>query len=275
MSLSQSSVSLQINTLERDLKTKLLKRNKKNSKKFELSADGKIFYEMAFPLLSETDGICDKFLLKSQKYHNNFLKIAGHHSVFSILIPDALKNIKNSNPDLKLQLSYLTKEDACDGVEKGEIDVAIYPIEDLDLIQKNLSFQKVSDYKPALIIPAGHPLSLIPDEQITFEEVGKYNYIHTGSYAISDIMKYHIASKILTSDIEINHGSWDILKSLVAAGLGVTMFHEDYCKDFAGIEIKKIKHLSPNIAYYAIFKGGEKPKKLVGDLINMMTLKNN
>ncbi len=267
MNLTQSSISLQIKTLERDLGTNLLKRSKKNTKKFELTEDGKILYEMGLQIVNDSDELCDKFLLRSSKHHNSVLKIAGHHSVFSILIPKALKTVKNHNPDLRLQLSYITRQEACDQLEKGEIDVAIYPMEDLELIQKNLTYQKISDYKPVLITPLEHPLTKVPDKKITFEEIGKYNYIHTGSYAISDIMKYNIASKVLKSDIELNHGSWDILKSLVSAGLGVTIFHEDYCKGSKDIAIKKVGHLSPNIAYYAIFKGGVQPKKLVSNLV--------
>ncbi|MBL6665260.1 MAG: LysR family transcriptional regulator [Rickettsiales bacterium] len=274
MHLSQSSISLQIKTLERDLKTKLLKRSKKNAKRFELTADGKIFYEMALQIVNGADEICDKFLLKSTKYHDNFLKIAGHHSVFSILIPEALRVIKDSNPELKLQLSYLTRQEACEQIEKGEIDIAIYPIEDLNLIQKNLNYQKISNYKPALIIPVNHPLEKVPDKKITFEEIGRYNYIHTGNYAISDIMRYNIASKVLKSDIELNHGSWDILKSLVSAGLGVTIFHEDYCKDSNKIVVKNVRHLSPDIAYYAIFRGGAQPKKVVSDLVETVISQN-
>ncbi len=274
MNLTQSSISLQIKTLERDLSTNLLKRNKKNTKRFELTEDGKILYEMGLQIVKDSDEICEKFLLKSSKYHNNVLKIAGHHSVFSILIPQALKNIKINNPDLRLQLSYLTRQEACDQIEKGEIDVAIYPMEYLELIQKNLTYQKVSLYKPALITPIGHQLTKIPDKKITFEEIGKYNYIHTGNYAISDIMEYNIATKVLKSDIELNHGSWDILKSLVSAGLGVTIFHEDYCKDSSDIAIKKVPHLSPNIAYYAIFNGGASPKKLVSNLVESIISEN-
>jgi DNA-binding transcriptional LysR family regulator len=274
MNLSQASVSLQIKTLERDLGTILINRSKKNAKRFELTDDGKILYEMGLDVVNGADELCDKFLLKSAKHHNSVLRIAGHHSVFSILIPRALKNTKDQHPELRLQLSYLTRQEACDQIEKGEIDVAIYPLEDLDLIQKNLRYQKVSDYKPALITPLEHPLTKIPDKKITFEEIGKYNYIHTGNYAISDIMKYNIASKVLKSDIELNHGSWDILKSLVSAGLGVTIFHEDYCKDSKDIAIKKVRHLSPNIAYYAIFKGNAQPKKLVSDLVETIISEN-
>lgn len=274
MNLSQSTISLQIKTLERDLKKKLLHRSRKNSKRFSLTEDGKIFYEMSLPILNATDDLCEQFFLKSSKHHESFLRIAGHHSVFSIIIPEALKQIKDSTPDLKLQLSYLTKIEAFEKITNDEIDVAIYPVENTDLLPRNLLYQKIADYKPALITPLNHPLTLIPDKKITFEEIGKYNYIHTGSYAISDIMKYNIASEILKSDIDLNYGSWDILKSLVSAGLGVTIFHEDYCKDASDIVIKKVRHLSPDIAYYAIFKGGKKPKKLVSDLADLISCSN-
>jgi len=274
LGLSQSTISLQIRSLERDLNKKLLNRGQANSKKLSLTDDGKIFYEMAITVLNAADGICEKFFLKSSKHHDNVLKIAGHHSVFSILLPPALKNLKNRHPDLHIQLSYLTRLEACDQIEKGEIDVAIYPMEDLELIQKNFTYQKVSSYRPALITPLGHPLAKIPDQKITFEAIGKYNYIHTGNYAISDIMKYNIASGVLKSDIELNHGSWDILRSLVSAGLGVTIFHEDYCKDATDLEIKKVYHLSPHIAYYAIFRGGIAPKKLVNKLIDNVISQN-
>ena len=270
MNLSVSSISLQIKTLERDLNTKLLKRNTKNTKKFELTEDGKILYEMGLRIVNDSEELCNKFLLRSSDYHNNILKIAGHHSVFSIIIPKVLKNLKINNPNLQLQLSYLTRQEAFNQVEKCEIDVAIYPIEDLQLIQPSLDYQKISTYKPALITELGHPLTKIPDKKITFEEIGKYNYIHTGNYAIFDIMKYNIASKVLKSDIELNNGSWDILKSLVSAGLGVTIFHEDYCKNSKDVAIKKVPHLSPNIAYYAVFRGGIKPKKLVSDLLERL-----
>lgn len=274
MGLTQSTISLQIKTLERDLKKQLLIRDKKNSKQFSLTEDGKIFYEMSLPVLNAADGICEKFFLKSAKHHESFINIAGHHSVFSLIIPDALREVKNLNQNLKIQLSYLSRHEAFKQISDGEVDIAIYPLEDRGSLPRNLKYQKIANYKPALIIPIDHPLTKIPDKEITFEEIGKYNYIHTGSYAISDIMKYNIASKVLKSDIELNHGSWDILKSLVSAGLGVTIFHEDYCKDLHNIVIKKVPHLSPNIAYYAIFKNGVQLKKVVEDLINKAIYQN-
>lgn len=274
MGLTQSSISLQIKTLERDLQKKLIQRSKKNSKKFSLTQDGEIFFEMSLPIVNAVDNIYEKFSLEDAQRYESFVKVAAHHSVLSMFIPRALKKIKNFYPNSKFELSYLKRHEAFDKIFDGEIDVAIYPIENIDLLPKNLTYQKIANYKPALITPLGHPLTKIPDKKITFEEIGKYNYIHTGNYAISDIMKYNIASKVLKSDIELNHGSWDILKSLVSAGLGVTIFHEDYCKGAKDIAIKKVRHLSPNIAYYAISKGGAIPKKMVSSLIETVISQN-
>jgi DNA-binding transcriptional LysR family regulator len=271
MGLTQSTISLQIKTLERDLKKTLLQRSQKNSKRFSLTEDGKIFYEMALPIVNATDDLGEQFFLKSAKHHESILKIAGHHSVFSIIIPKALKQIKDLSPNIRLQLSYLERSEALKKLTHDEIDIAIYPVENIGLLPRNLIFKKISDYKPALIMPIAHPLASIDDKKITFKKIGQYNYIHTGSYAISDLMKYNIAAKVLKSDIELNNGSWDILKSLVAAGLGVTILHEDYCLSSKDIVIKKVGHLSPDIAYYAIFKEGSKPKKLALDLISLIS----
>lgn len=268
MNLSQSSVSLQIMALERDLGKTLLKRNKRGSKKFEITEDGKLFYEMALPILNSTDDLCERFFLKSAKHHESFLKIAGHHSAFSIVLPNVLKKMKDGRKELKMELSYLPKQEAFSKLLDDKIDVAVYPLENTSLLPRGLDFQKICNYKPVLIAPLKHPLEKIPDKKITFEEIGKYNYIHTGNYAISDIMKYNIAASVLKSDIELNNGSWDVLKSLVKAGLGVTIFHGDYCKNDKDLIKKNVSHLSPHIAYYAIFKKGGKPKKLVSDLID-------
>lgn len=273
MGLSQSAISLQVQSLERDLKTKLFHRTKKDyRKRVELTREGRVFYELAAPVVNAIDNLYDQFFLNNIEYHSNFLRIAGHHSVFSILLPPSLKILKDRNPELKLKLSYLTRHEAFEQVIKNEFDIAIYPIEDVSLVPKDLTCRRIANYKPALILPQNHPLSLISDTHITFEEIGKYNYIHTGNYAISDVMKDNISTKILNGDIELNYGSWDMLEALVKAGLGVTIFHEDYVKNHTDLVVKKVYHLSPKIAYYAIFKKSLKVKKVVSELLKSMLI---
>lgn len=267
MGLTQSTISLQIKTLERDLKKNLIHRDKKNSKHFSLTEDGRKFYEMALPILQATDSLYEKFFIETGKNNKQTLKISGHHSVFDLLIAKNLKNLKKNNKNLKLELSYLTTTESFKNLSENTLDIAIYPIENTELLPREFLFTKVANYNPALILPKNHPLAKTPDKEITFEKIGKYNYIHTGKYAISDIMKYNITSKTLKGDIVLNNGSWDTLRSLVAANLGVTIFHKDYCRKSNDIITKNVNHLSPKIAYYAIYKNSCKMKKPILQLI--------
>ena len=265
--LTPSTVSLIIKSLERDLGESLVIRSSGRNGKLRLTEYGKIFYDASNAAINPIDDLFDNFFLKQVK-----IKIAAHHSVYSSFLPFFLKKIKDKNPNLKISLSYYMRNEAFDKLTNNEIDLAIYPFENPNLIPRNLSYEIVHEYKPALIMPKNHPLSKMPNHKITFEEIGKYNYIHTGSYAISDIMKDNINAKILKSDIEINYGSWDILESLVLEGLGVTIFHEDYIKNRDKLVVKPVYHLSPNIAYYAIINKGVKRKKIVSDLIKKMVV---
>ena len=59
MNLTQSTVTLQIQSLERDLGFQLLKRD---SKPFSLTEEGKEFYQIACPLMHEFESVVERFL---------------------------------------------------------------------------------------------------------------------------------------------------------------------------------------------------------------------
>jgi len=59
MNLTQSTVTLQIQSLERDLGFQLLNRN---SKPLSLTKDGEEFYQIACPLMHEFESVVEKFL---------------------------------------------------------------------------------------------------------------------------------------------------------------------------------------------------------------------
>ncbi len=86
MGLTQSAITLQVQSLERDLKTQLFHRSKKDyHKRIKLTREGQMFYESAAPVVNAADNLYNQFFLNNTEYHDNLLRIAGHHSVFSIL----------------------------------------------------------------------------------------------------------------------------------------------------------------------------------------------
>lgn len=69
MNLTQSTVTLQIQSLERDLGLKLINRD---TKPITLTKHGEEFYEMACPLMHEFESILEKFF-SAQKSSQNIL----------------------------------------------------------------------------------------------------------------------------------------------------------------------------------------------------------
>ncbi len=83
MGLNQSTVTLQIQSLERDLKTQLLDRTRKNLKP---NPDGEIFYQMVAYYLNGIDSLYEEFLNKKNQLSDT-INIATHNVAICHLLP--------------------------------------------------------------------------------------------------------------------------------------------------------------------------------------------
>ncbi len=269
LKLTQPTITLQIRSLERDLKIKLFQ----NTRPLKLTAKGQKFYDMAVTPLRTIESLHETFFAEEQENRNNFLSIAGHHSVFTLILPKHLKKMQQANAKLKVHLAYLQKNEAIERLIDNKIDLAIYPLEEQfnKDIPNELEIIKIMPYKPVVLFPKNHALEKIKDKDITFADIGRdNNFIHTGEYAISDIMKREIEKNTLKSSTTFENGNWEMLKTLVSEGGGVTIFHEDYIKDDDDLSYKDISHLSPYMNYFALVRKGEYLKENVLKLINML-----
>ena len=99
MNLTQSTVTLQIQSLERDLDLKLFRRD---SKPLSLTAAGEDFYATACPLMHEFESVIEKFLDKRNLKEQKTINIAVHHIAISYLMPRIISFFKKSNPESKI-----------------------------------------------------------------------------------------------------------------------------------------------------------------------------
>ena len=268
LGLTQPAITIQINSLERDLKVKLFK----NTKPLQLTQAGQKFYDMSIIHLRGIESLYDKFVQEQEEQTKNTLNIAGHHSAFTLILPQKLQKLQKLYPNIKLTLSYLQKTQAFSDIINNKIDIGLYPLEEeyIEYVPKELKIIKILKYKPVVLFARGNPLQNIPDKEITFEDIGRNNnFLHTGKYAISDIMQKNIKSGKLKTNIFFQNGSWEMMKALVEQGLGVTIFHEGYIKKEENIIYKEVSHLSPNINYFLIIRKGEYLKQNVTDLIKL------
>jgi DNA-binding transcriptional LysR family regulator len=83
MFLNQSTVTLQIQSLERDLKTQFIDRTKRTLK---TNPDGKIFYQMIAYYLNGIDGLYEEFLNKKNQFLDK-INIATDNVATTYLLP--------------------------------------------------------------------------------------------------------------------------------------------------------------------------------------------
>jgi DNA-binding transcriptional LysR family regulator len=108
MFLSQPSVSLQIQALERELKTSLFERR---GPKISLTPDGKTLYDLAAPLVDQIDSLEDAFSARRGGIETGRLDIAAGESTTLYLLPRFVKQFSDAYPGIELKLHNVTGRD--------------------------------------------------------------------------------------------------------------------------------------------------------------------
>jgi DNA-binding transcriptional LysR family regulator len=152
MNLTQSTVTLQIQSLERDLGFALLRRD---TKPLSLTEEGEEFYTIACPLMHEFESVVEKFLDRKKQKAQKKVDIAIHHIAISYLMPRIISHFKKTNPDAKILIRNIAPIEAVKALKDGKIDLAFYP--NLSHAAEIKQIDSIS-YDPVLIINKHHPL---------------------------------------------------------------------------------------------------------------------
>jgi len=168
LGLSQSAITLQIQSLERDLETKLFKRN---GKEIKLTEDGKEFYDYAIPVLQKMEALFENFANKKSKKHQNSISIGGNIVIFHIL-PKYIKKFEDLHPKVNFSIKNLTRPDAIERVKNGDLDMAIYSMRSNN-IPSELDFIPIARHRPILLTHKDHPLA--KKEKFSLGDIKKRN----------------------------------------------------------------------------------------------------
>jgi len=214
--LSQSAITLQIQSLERDLKTKLFERNKK---KIGITEAGKILYISSTPYVQGIDDLFKSFINNADEKELNTINIAANHVSISYILPKYIKKFKETNSQSKFRIKNLAKDEAIKRLLVDEIDFFIYPIHKNE-IPPELDFIPIVTYQPILLTRNDHPLA--KETTINLSDVKKYELVRIDPKFITlpgfeEIIKSHG----LQTSIEFEMADWEILKKFVNSNIGV------------------------------------------------------
>jgi DNA-binding transcriptional LysR family regulator len=215
-SLSQPSVSLQIQTLEKELKTALFQRR---GPKISLTPDGQTLYELARPLVEAIDALPGTFQASRHGLEAGWLNIAAGESTILYILPEIIKKFSRTYPGIQLKLHNVTGRD---GLKLLRNDVVDFAVGSMIEVPDDIIYCPIFSYDPMLIASLDHPPAEKP--KVTIKDVAQYPLIlpppHLTTWRVVDYVfhKYQ-----LSYQVALEAGGWEVIKRYVELGLGISI----------------------------------------------------
>ena len=268
MGLSQAAITLQIQSLERDLDMKVFKRD---GQKIKLTESGKNLYAQAIYYIQGIDDMFESFIKFTKDKKLNIIDIATNHAGISYILPKYIKKLKDSHSAVKFKIRNLSKSECIKRLLADEIDMFIYPMIS-DEIPSEFEFFPIVKYQPILLTRKDHPLA--KKKKITLSDVAKYELVRIDQKLITlpafeELLKAHK----IRSTIEFEMSDWEILKKFVKAGIGIAMISNIVLEGESENELvgRILTDYFPEMTYGILVKKGRKLEGLLKVFVNLLT----
>ncbi len=248
--LSQPSVTLQIQALEREFNTTLFERR---GPQIKLTPAGEDLYKMALPLVEGIDHLHERFSQQYQDLEHGELNIAAGESTILYILPEPIKRFTQQYPGIQIKLHNVTGRD---GLAMLRADQADFAVGSMLEVPKDISYQPIVTYEPTLITPLDHPLA--KSDPVTLEQISPYGLIlpprHLSTWRIVDLiftqhkLPYHIA---------LEAGGWEVIKKYVELGMGISIVTDVCLTGEERLARKPLNDYFPQRSYGLVLRQGK------------------
>lgn len=213
---SQPTVSLQIKTLERELKVKLFERR---GPKLKLTTEGEILYDIVSPLVQGIDRVKESFQAHYGDLSSGELNIAAEESTLLYLLPEPIAKFAEQYPGIRLKLSNVTGNDGREMLKANQVDFTISSMLD---VPEDLNYTPFVSYTPYLITPKNHPLTKV--QELNLHDIGSYGLIlPPAQFSSWRLIKIVFALNGANYKVALEAGGWEVVKRYVELGLGISI----------------------------------------------------
>jgi len=250
LNLSQPSVSLQIQALERSLDVILFERR---GPKILLTPQGEVFREMTQPLIDNINSLAENFSAHFGELDRGEVNIAAGESTILYILPEPVKKFSDSFPKVRLKLHNVTGRDGLEMLRTNTADFAVGSMLD---IPDDIHYQPIFTYDPVLITPIGHPLA--EKEEITLADISPYGLIlpphHLSTWHMVDLV---FQQANLPYQVTLEAGGWEVIKKYVANGLGISIVTSICLNGNEDLVQKPLQQFFPRRSYGVVMRRGK------------------
>lgn len=216
LDLTQPSISLQIQSLEKELDIILFHRN---GPKISLTEEGKELLPIVQPLVEQIDTLPSVFASRLNQHGATELNISAGESTILYILPPVIEKFKKSHPNVTIKLHNETGKNSLNLLRENKAEFAVGTIRD---IPGDIQYRGIYNFAPVLILPYGHPLA--SEKNISLNQISKYELIipppHFSTWTIVEsVFNEHN----LPYKVSLEAGSWEVIKKYVELGLGISI----------------------------------------------------
>jgi DNA-binding transcriptional LysR family regulator len=252
--LSQPTVSLQIQALEREFNSILFERRGPH---IRLTPEGDALYRLAQPLVEGMDKLHETFTNYYGRFEEGTLDIAAGEATILYILPEPIKRFLKEYPGIDLRLHNVTGRDGLTMLRSDTVDLAVGSMLD---VPDDILYYPFVTYQPTLITPLDHPLA--QQTTVTLAEIAQFGLIlpprHLSTWRMVDTVFRHHG---LSYTVALEAGGWEVIKKYVQLGLGLAIVtdvcltgqeslqripvHDYFPTRSYGIVLRRGKFLSP------------------------------
>jgi molybdate transport repressor ModE-like protein len=246
--LSQSAVSQQVATLEKEVGMTLLERTSSGPK---LTDAGRALVTHADAVICRLEE-AERELAAIAGLEGGRVRLVSFPTANATLVTRAVSSFRERHPNVELQLAESEPEDSEPALKRGDFDLALtydYAIEphaeDRDIERVLLLEERIQ-----VALPPGHRLA--SKSAIKLEDLADDDWL-TG--VSSGACRAHVVSLCQQAGFEprisFESDDYQVLKGLVSAGMGVALLPELALTDRQDLELRPLAPESPTRRVWA------------------------
>lgn len=248
--LSQPTVSLQIQALERELDIVLFERK---GPKIQSTPEGKLLYKLSNSLVEGMDKLHETFASNLGRMESGNLSIAAGESTILYILPEFVSQYNQTYPQIHLQLMNVTGRDGMSLIRSDDADFAVGSMID---VPDDIIYAPIFTYNPVLITPLDHPLA--EKESITLEDISPYGLIlppsHLSTWRVVDMA---FRQQNLSFNVSLEAGGWEIIKKYVELDMGVSIVTDVCLTGNENLATKPLDAYFPKRSYGLVLRKGK------------------
>ena len=250
LQLSQPSVSLQIQALEKELDTLLFERS---GPRIRLTPAGDLLLDMAQPLVDGMEKLADSFSARLGSVNAGSLDIASGEATLLYILPEVIKEFSSTYLQVDVKLHNVTGKDGMTLLRADEVDFAVGSMMD---VPDDMVYHPIYSYKPALITNLDHPLA--QKKEVTLEDISPYGLIlpprHLNTWSVVDLV---FQQHQVPYTVALEAGGWEVIKRYVEIGTGISIVTSICLRGFENLAVIPMDKFFPTRSYGVVHRRGK------------------